>query len=164
MDFLKKAFGNKAAPENLPRFHHYVFVHTILKDLFFENGVQLIEVFGSPTGRQTLINLWEKVGSDIEGDELLPSENMDVKNYKKNDFEICLIQLPQPEKVTEAYYIALISGPQGKYYYTLEHTYGPDPVICFWENDTHGNTGKHIKADGELFVNSVIESIDKKTN
>lgn len=161
MDFFKKAFGKKTDPENLPRFHHYAFVHTILKELFFGDSQQLIKVFSSPEGKQTFVNLWEKVGSDIENADKLPAIGLDVQYYEIEDYKISLLKMPQPERVTEAYFIAMIIGPDGIYYYTLEHTYGPDPVICFWENETHGNTGKHIKTDSKLFVDTVLEIINK---
>lgn len=129
------------------RAQHYLFVHRVLRDYFFESPAAMIEVFRKEDRNDSLSVLWKEVGDDVGESSLVDPDGLccNIKEY--NDITIAIITLPTPQIISEAYFVALVYRPPAPgrdeltRFITMEHSVDT-PVLCGWDG-----TGRHYSTE-----------------
>ncbi len=87
------------------------FVQQALTDLFHTSPDQFLFLLARD-GTKFLRFYWDQVGKKLPNSQLVPpfGMNYDIRNPWRNT-AIALITLPKPQRVPEAYFIALIHRP-----------------------------------------------------
>ena len=123
---------------------HYVFVHQVLRDLFFDSPDKIIAILRDEGRNNSLLDLWNKVG-DVVGESRLVEPNglcCETKIY--DGVTIAIITLPTPKTLNEAYLVALLHrNPPPRQealtrFVALEHSVDT-VVLCEWDG-----TGRHV--------------------
>ncbi|MDX2111673.1 MAG: hypothetical protein SFY80_15685 [Verrucomicrobiota bacterium] len=121
-----------------PRKQHYLFAHSLLPSLFYKGEDGFLGYLES-NGATFLGELWNCTGDDVPAQERMPAEGIASERQLLPDgTELYFITLPEPQRVPEAYYLALVIKGERREFLTLEMTYRmPDtaePVayFCAW--------------------------------
>lgn len=126
-------------------------------------------------GGRVLEDLWERVGAEASGDAPIPSRGLKLDVSKLADgVDCCVIALPEPKRVPEAYLVAAVHRPstaRNRFrknelarYFTLELGRdlegGTRSVLCEWKRDqTHVNMGTGPDPTTEAFRERINQLI-----
>ena len=126
---------------------HYVFVHQVLRDLFFDSPDKIIAILGDESRNNSLLDLWNKVGDILEGLSLVEPNGLCCELKVYGNMTIVVVTLPTPKNLNETYFVALIYRPPTPgqealaRFVTLEHSVDT-VVLCEWDgNSGHVNMG-----------------------
>lgn len=153
-DFLKPRTQRTATgTAREPRPDHAWFVHQVLRDAAFQNPAHCVTTLASPAGRDWLLELWQQVyalcADGHQPPEISPDDIL-VHRVRAGSFPCTLLELPTPERETEAFFVALVllldmRGPAGGpetarlRYLTLELSGhrgdDMDAALCEWTED-----------------------------
>jgi hypothetical protein len=158
-------FAQGHKEQSLHRSQHYIFVHEVLCDLFFDEPHNIIAILMADKANDSLLDLWHRVKKVFK--DLTPSSPdglaCEVRTLK-DDTVVVLITLPPPQKMCEAHLVALVyRSASAKHegitrFIVLEHD--SSPMLCEWENvDTHCNMGYRCELNLESFFEVVRELV-----
>ena len=90
---------------------HYVFVHRMLRDVFFDMPDKIMAILKDERRNNSLLKLWNNVADVVEGLSLVEPDGLccEIKTY--DGITIALITLPTPKNLNEAYFVALVYRP-----------------------------------------------------
>ncbi len=148
-----------------PRQTYYAFAHQALPEVFFSDPALLLRTL-KDNGVAFLGYIWKKLemyahetGQGIE-------QQLEVTLTQLAGADLALVTLPQPEKRTEAYFVAMLDGAEGRKarYLVLELGFDteerPITVLGEWTDDgVHHNHGNGPHAQADLFVEAVGELV-----
>ncbi|MCA8920909.1 MAG: hypothetical protein KDD82_03805 [Planctomycetes bacterium] len=148
------------------RRHHYLYAHRVLPPLAFGDPAGFCARLSNPSaGQASLEALWEKVGS--EAPVALPVEGLKLSQHLlKNGRAVFLIQLPTPELMPEAHFVAVAPGPEDLAIYTLERSQDFETgeactVVGAWNPEgDHLNLGRGPQPTREAFLARLGELLD----
>ena len=158
------------------RGQHYIFVHQVLRDLFFEMPDQIINIVTSKGAKEALLDLWHRVGNEVEETDLTLSNDLycEVRTLY-DDIIVVLVTLPIPKFMCEAYYVAIVHRPYSTKYegmnrfFVLEKSSeGSLPFLCEWHQaGHHANMGPIRRLTIENFfeeVCSIVQPVNINTD
>ncbi|RYG73060.1 hypothetical protein EON80_03610 [bacterium] len=174
-----------------PRDQHYIFAHRFLPALAFQMGATIIMILGredQDDSESLLHEVWKDIAlqQEIPVDEQIDSSALKASCGRIGDKAVAIIQLPPPEAVTEAHFVAIVSDlpaePAGDAsedikvleqqlraaptrYFTLENGYPldgtPRTTFCEWTKDSHLNMGTGPEPNLEAFRAFLKEKLTK---
>lgn len=146
----------KTPPPNVPREHHYVFAHQMLRQACEQDPLKFFGVMSDDEREGLLALLW-KLTADVVGRPVsgLETSDVSVRPCLVNNKPTVLLKMPTPVATTEAHFVGVVyledmsqDGPPGEHafrYFTLEHGSNQDgstrTVLCEWVNGAHINLG-----------------------
>lgn len=140
---------------------HYVFVHRVLRDLFFNMPDKLTAILSHEDRDNSLLDLWSRVGSAVGESSLLQPEGLCCSISICDGTTVAVITLPTPQVVCEAHFVALVYRPptpgQNRLarFLTLECSFGA-AILCEWSDaNTHLNMGYQCEPDLGSFFQAV---------
>jgi DNA-directed RNA polymerase subunit RPC12/RpoP len=143
---------------NGARSQHYVFVHQVLRDLFFDMPQKIIAILRSVGENDALLDLWNRVGKEVEDSSPASADGLGYEvRTLDNDTVVVLITLPPPQLMCEAHFIALVYCPPSQEhesvtrFIVLERSVGSLPRLCEW-----GSAGEH--SNGGFFHEPTLET------
>jgi len=106
----------------MARTHHYEFVYNALRRAFFDDPDRM---FAALTARRErpLLALWNDMGELVAalGEPRLKPIGLKTMLVNLGHEHACvLVMLPQPTEGFEAYYVALVAGPNASEFVTLQ--------------------------------------------
>lgn len=150
-----------------PRIYHYLFAHKYLPDKLLENSQGVMSWITGEKGVEHLITRWGmlRLFNNIDSkDYVSPTGLNRIVINPTSGHTIVLIQFPKPERVSEAFFSAILVQPDNSYrYFTLEKTFGeddngiPKTVLGEWINGNHVNLGSGSSPNIEDFSALIIE-------
>jgi hypothetical protein len=158
----------------MPRAHPYLFAHRILPQALAKDPERIIAILHSDDGNAFLRTLWQAVGEQLEEKERLPPDGLECCMTRANEnYRAAVICLPPPERMTEAYFTALVVFPAKRAfwsrrrapwrYYTLEYGTELDgtgrTVFCQWKDGDHLNFGDGPPPEKEAFLERVLQNL-----
>jgi hypothetical protein len=142
------------------RHQHYQFAHVILPKVACSYPEKFLETLHSPNGQQFLLETWNNAGKNFGFEKSIDPMDLRYSIESFNDiYSAVVIELPKPERMTEAYFVALVFQKQKRllssiksilaHYFTLElgvditdkSTY---TVLCEWKIDKKGSPASHM--------------------
>jgi hypothetical protein len=149
-----------------PRPQHYLYAHRVLPTLFYQNPQQFLSIL-TMDGIAFLRFFWDRTLQDHGDEPHTPPQGMNYETRALDDGTlIAIIELPQPERMAEAYFVAAVfrdaaSQPLMRYF-TLE--YGmhildntPRTVLCEWTLDgKHLNFGDGPEPKSKAFFDAIL--------
>jgi hypothetical protein len=157
--------------DSQPRPQHYMYAHRVLPSLFFQDPERFLEIL-KKEGIPFLRFFWDKLGSSLDAGDTHPMHGVNYETrVLENGTVITLIELPKPEHVTEAYFVALVFRPLGasgesiQRYFTLEYGMslfesGERSVLCEWTIDNrHVNYGDGPEPASQAFFTTVCQKL-----
>jgi hypothetical protein len=163
-----------------PRLHHYTFVHRLLPALFYGDPTRFVNSLAG--GKSDFLRfLWERVGErEVKAkSKRIPATGLDceIRELEDGTF-VGLIVLPEPEGLTEAYFVAVVYWPFREKLFseqaaiarfiTLEYGWDyekgvPRTVLCEWEPDRrHSNRGNGPEPTLGAFFETVCRLVDSE--
>lgn len=145
---------------------HYVFVHQVLRDLFFDMPEQIITIMKSNGADAALLDLWHRVGAEVVESGLTSPDGLHCEmRTLDNDIAAALITLPAPKFMCEAHYVALVYRPSSPEregitrFIVLEQSVNRSlPVLCEWgAAGEHNNMGSIGEPTLEAFFEEVCD-------
>lgn len=136
-----------------------------------------VETLSRPTAASYLSHLWVTTGlaSKAEEDEFIPADGIACYPVQISvDCAAVIVQLPPPERITEAYFVALVvwhegnqsKSPEAKVthrFITLERgenaSGAPTTILGEWDEGCHLNYGEGLTLDKDAFLKAVLEMI-----
>lgn len=164
-----------------PRAQHYIFAHRFLPALTFQMGVTTVLILANPEKSDLFLHkLWNDVAekNEIPLDEQITPDPLNATVERVGDKLIAIVQLPPPQAVTEAHFVAIVSdlppepgdddAPESiealrqqlrqtpLRYFSLENGYSldntPRTAFCEWTKEGHLNMGDGPKPTREAFL------------
>jgi len=156
--------------------HHYLLIHTALRQLAFSKPVKLLEALDSPRCEGLFAQLLRNIDATLG--EGVPcafgASDIKVSCLLLQNRPCAIVQMPAPERAAEAYFVAIwsryeayaladqaiASSPANQPlidYYTLERVSKPTPewpaCLCSWNSEgAHRNLGAGPSPSYEEFV------------
>ncbi len=151
------------------RHQHYVFAHGLLPQTAHRDPALLLSILSGGKREEFLLGLWADARTQAPDEVVIPPAGLAAEVRQSGDRSIALITMPNPERVPEAYFAAVVflpaddDGGEGMTcrYLTLEYgfTMPGDPrhtIFGGWTPDgTHHNFGKGPPAELEAFYDRV---------
>ncbi|MEZ6185352.1 MAG: hypothetical protein R3F62_10130 [Planctomycetota bacterium] len=145
------------------RRHHYLYAHRVLPHLAFDDPAGFCaRLSDRAAGQASLEALWERVGADSAF--ALPYDGLALSLHPLPGGRTAfLIQLPPPEIMPEAYFLAIVPGPEDLFVYTLEHSQDFETgdactVVGAWNAaGDHLNLGRGPEPTAAAFLARVAE-------
>jgi hypothetical protein len=140
-----KSLTDISEPDNSlkPRIYHYLFAHKYLPDKLSESSQGVISWLAGEKGIEHLKTRWTLLPTvyNIESKDYI--EPIGINRYvlkPTSQHTIILVQFPEPERISEAFFSAILIQPNNSYrYFTLERTFGNDnngiPIYRFGRMD-----------------------------
>jgi len=150
------------------RRHHYLYAHRVLPQLAFQDPAGFCARLSNPAaGQASLEALWAAVGADVQ--TALPGDGLQLTQHvlPRSGRTVFLVELPPPQIMPEAYYLAVLPGPDVLGILTLEYSEDfesgePCTVLGGWTSDgTHLNMGKGAEPTREAFLEQLDSMTDK---
>ena len=112
-------------PES-PRMHHYNFAYKALPGLVFADPLVALG-FGHDTPKGSLIEFWEYVGTKVPEHERINAAGLSaIDIVLKPDHVLLMVEMPEPLRDTEAYFVAVIY-PKSWINNPAQENENPDP-------------------------------------
>ncbi len=159
------AQGYKEQP--LYRSQHYIFVHEVLRNLFFDEPHNIIAILMADKANDALLDLWHRVEKVFK--DLTPSSpdglTCEVRTLKDGTV-VVLINLPPPQKMCEAHLVALVyrsaSDAHNREVRFIVLERDNRPILCEWDNvDAHCNRGYSCEPNLDSFFEIVCDLVSK---
>lgn len=142
-----------------------MFVHQALPAMFFANPVKFVTTLAE-RGDEVLHALWHRIGEGVrEANRIAPAGLSAETRQLEDETRLILITLPDPQGVTEAYFVALAYRPPTQQkgltrFITLEYSLNlegsPGTMLCEWTADKrHRNLGPGPEPTLEAFFEVV---------
>jgi len=145
-----------------PRLHHYMFVHRFLRDRVLNGPPEFFQKLQWDDSHYYLGTHWSLVGLKT-GEPYVDSDGLEIMPAARwHEWSIIIIQLPTPERATEAYLagIGWCEDSDLRRYFTLElsedHRDIPGGFLCEWNQDEHINYETLLPADNDLFFEAIV--------
>lgn len=149
-----------------PRPQHYFYAHRVLPTLFFQNPQQFLSILTND-GLAFLRFFWDRTFENESADDIVPPDGM---NYETRALEdgtiITIIELPEPDRVAEAYFVAPVFREVAEQplmrYFTLELGASAldnrkRTVLCEWTSDgKHLNFGDGPEPKSKAFLDAIL--------
>lgn len=158
--------------KNAPRRQHYYFAHNFLRDRAFEHPKLFVEKFREKLATKYLRFLWLTTGnlSKADEDDFIPDDGLQCFPIDIGDkYYGVLIQFPTPQKMTEAYFAAIILPIDADdsmlcNFFTLEFTINNDgsegTVVGKWNSrGSHFSLVAKSAPEKEAFVETVRQLV-----
>lgn len=164
----KNVEEQKPVNNDQPRLQHYIFAHIYLPQKLHESPQLVRNWLTGEKALEHLITRWNllRMSFDIKPEECFSPLGMRCEKYEidKNQ-EVVLICFPMPERITEAYFGAIVFEGDRVRYFTLEKTYSKDEdnqeaIFGEWLKGIHLVIDCCPLCDSKTFFNKVIEKID----
>ncbi len=118
----------------MPRDHHYLFAHTLLRKQFLGNPDRVAEELQGPMRDAFLMFLWDEVGKVV--DDVLPPVALNSDGTQSLSLEVLgvderdgwtwiVVQLPPAEQIGEAHWAVLLARPGVGRYFTITRSTEP---------------------------------------
>ncbi|MGI8786914.1 MAG: hypothetical protein ACR2HG_04035 [Pyrinomonadaceae bacterium] len=161
--------------KDAPRRQHYYFAHIYLRDGAFSHPKLFIDELFKDDSTQYLKIRWAINGFDskAEEDDFIPADGLEAFPIKiGNDFYGALVQLPKPERMAEAYFVAIVlptdadaSTPCN--FFTLEFSRYDDgsdkTVLGNWAGEgAHFNLGSGPMPEKQAFIDAIEERMSNR--
>ncbi len=149
-----------------PRQQPYIFAHLALPGLFFRTPESMLTNL-EENGAEFLRYLWRQIGLKEGQHDEAAGMQIQVTCQPLAAGRVALIQLPPPERPTEAHLLALCHLPDGARFFTLELGENLDgslrTVFCEWDtNGRHYNHGDGPAAeDTPAFLTTIQRFLDE---
>jgi hypothetical protein len=118
-----------------PRAQHYAFAHRLLRDAALDDPEGTWDAVTKPGSGDFLVDMW--IHAKPEDEDLISPEGLRVDV----EGDIAIVTLPPPERLTEAYMIALVRrGASGGAYFVLERG-AESAYLAEWRKDTRIRMG-----------------------
>jgi hypothetical protein len=149
-----------------PRPHYYNFAHLALPELFTRDADKLMRSLAE-NGNGFLNYLWDSVGK-YEGTAITVDEHIRVELIEKGSLKIAFIELPKPERPTEAWFAAPVFDPIAgiSRYFTLELGITGDgkatAYLGEWRTVQHLNWGVVHTASKVAFLKAIETQLNKE--
>lgn len=157
----------------------YTFTHEVLPTLALQNPNKFFRDVSCKKGCQYLQHLWKCVARKCSVFEEPPRITLEHGKLS-NNMEICLISLPAPKNLLEAYYVAVVFRTRKRlfskrvseaHYFTLELGYDPhnrkeEQHVCEWlsvaPHPKRVNYGTIPSASQRLFTGVIEAALAKE--
>lgn len=158
---------NVAVNPDAPRQQHYYFVHQYLTERAGHNAKFLVDKLREDSASKYLSILWISRGQAAKADEdaFIPADGLECFPVEIDDEHYgVIIQFPKPERMTEAYFVAIIVNPENNdsnyhRFITLEFSKNSDGSKCTvlgeWKGGSHFNYGDGGAPQREAFLNAI---------
>jgi hypothetical protein len=108
LETLKRDNGKVADLPESPRMHHYNFAYKALPGLVFADPLVALG-FGHDTPEGSLIEFWKYVGTKVPEDKRIIATGLSaIDIILKPDHVMLMVEMPEPLRDTEAYFVAVI--------------------------------------------------------
>jgi hypothetical protein len=153
--------------KDAPRRQHYFFAHQYLRERAQQVPKLLVANLRKESGTRYLSSLWVTQGfaAKREEDDFIPADGLKCFPIEiGNEYYGALVQFPTPQKMTEAYFAAIIlpvdetASPPCEFF-TLEFSLNNDrsktTVLGLRGDTTHFNLGSGPLPDKEAFLGAI---------
>lgn len=164
-DIQQESFGEIDPIRDAPRRQHYYFAHQYLRDRAQQNPEPLVDNLRKETGTKYLKFLWVSRGfaAKREEDDFIPADGLKCFPIEiGNEYFGALVEFPTPEKMTEAYFAAIILPVRAQpsvpaEFFTLEFSLNRSEgtILCKWVEGSHFNLGDGPPPQREAFVEAI---------
>ena len=132
------------APDE-PRVAHYLYAHRALPRTFLRNPAAILGILGSDDAMPFLSGMW-----DVIDKELAPGHRLDIRGLTHHFYELAndvfasVVTLPPPQRVFEAYFVAMVARLDGEQTFArclsldLAGVPGPNALTGILEWDDNG--------------------------
>jgi len=85
--------------------------------ILFHNSSRQFMILLKKDGMKFLEFWWDQTAKDVEEEDRIPADGLryEIRDYNE-DKKIVLITLPHPKKVSEAYFLAMLTPPSRRYW------------------------------------------------
>ena len=184
LDFFSRLTGQResgALPDDGPRCDHYTFTHVALRRAVFQDPAGCVAALGSSEVDSLIDRLWEEVLETcraFEVEAVINPRDIMVHQVKAGSFPCTLIEMPAPERPTEAFFVAMLlmidfANPDQGFqvspvrYFTLENGEPDDDeittVVGEWMADeTHATHGPGPWPTADEFVECITGIVGRR--
>lgn len=149
-----------------PRPQHYLYAHRVLPTLFYQNPQHFLSILITD-GIAFLRFFWDRTLQDQGDEPRTPPQGMNYETRGLDDGTvIAIIELPPPERMAEAYFVAAVFHEADPHplmrYFTLELGLSlfentPRTVLCEWTADgKHLNFGDGPAPESKPFFDAIL--------
>lgn len=171
-------------PHLMPRAHHYIYAHILLRDTAFTSkpnlptygAMGLVGLALKGKLKDNIVEQWTRAGEQLPPpEEPIPADGIDAEFVSLTDHDAALITLPAPERPSEVYY-AVVAHHRDKprmRYFTLERSLPgengePTAVVGEWWSNQRGraNYGELPDPGRDSFIarlNEILDGRQQKT-
>jgi hypothetical protein len=153
-----------------PRAHHYVFVHQVLPQIFFNDPDGFLHVTLGPSGHRRLADLWRVVGDRESPSAIIPASGLEIGDVAFDGRRGALIRFPEPQFSPEGHFAALLERSDGDEprFFVLEKTRlpsrsgeaGEQAILCEWlEGGRRRNHDRIMPPDQVRFATEVGDQL-----
>lgn len=162
--------------EDRPRRQHYYFAHQYLREKAQDHPRLLIDKLREDSATRYLRFHWVSCGlaAKSETDEFIPADGLGCFPIDiDTDWYGVLVQLPTPERMAEAYFVAIIlptfdTALDACEFFALEFSKNMDgskrTVFGKWCDGSHLNMGDGPSPEREAFIDSICTLLLKRTH
>jgi len=153
--------------KDAPRRQHYYFAHEYLRERAQQHPKLLVEKLREESGTSYLSFLWVSRGFAVKGeeDEFIPADGLECFPIEiGSEYYGALVQFPTPEKMAEAYFVAILlpaseGASASAEFFTLEFSMDDDrskkTVLGKWGGGSHFNLGSGPPPEKGAFLNAI---------
>jgi hypothetical protein len=165
-----------AAEGSEPRAHHYLFVHRLMHEWFFEEPEGFLGTLMGPAGTRQLVEAWMGVGAKLaeQGEQALSPQGLHVTTSVVAGRPSALVQLPPAKVAPEAWFVVLVAAEENgdaARYFVLERTddvvpadaRGEVAVLCEWlPGAARRNHGRLIPPIADAVMDAVKQELEEE--
>lgn len=157
--------------DEAPRKQHYYFARVYLRDRAFQHPKLLIDELREESGSKYLKIRWavQAMASKEKDADIISHDGLECFPIEiGNEYYGVLVQFPKPERIAEAYFVAVIlpvraDASTKAYFYTLEFGKNEDgserTVLGHWSPGIHSSLVNESEPEREAFVQAISELI-----
>jgi hypothetical protein len=150
-------------PPSQPRTGHYLFAHRAVPRAFLRDPAPIMGILGSPDAMTFLGGMWDIIDREVD-EPPVDRRGLSIDHYElSDDVFVALLTMPPPQRVLEAYFVALAARLEGETFaraFTLDLAGPPAPGadVGILEWDADGNRqlrDASCTADAAAFVDAI---------
>lgn len=161
-----------------PRGQHYIFAHRAIPQWAFKHPNDFVSILMSERGQDFLIDLWNLVGQNMDGEDLVAYEGLEYSiEWGAQETGFVVVTMPPPKRMPEAHFIAVVFQPSedpeasiSVRTLTLEKSISFDTeeartALCEWrfsgddERPIHANFGDGPEPKKDEFLKAVVNCL-----
>ena len=178
--------------EDQARRQHYSFAYHVLPYFALTDTENFLKVLSSPQGKQALVDIWNMAGKDnagkpLEDRDLCKPDGLSSNILKGEGCYHFVIQMPEPKKYAEAFFVVISvfepekdsAGNETTHpvrCFSLEHSLAPDEnprtAFCEWFYDEEKGQGRAnygsgpapLEADLIRFIDAFLAQSEEEEN